>query len=260
MSDQWFIVRPDREEGPYNLIELSTRAGDGRLNPEDLIRRIDQTEPVTARTIKDQLLAVDRRPASRVVQPNHVSSQGVKQVVNELWDRLRPKLRRLFDSTKTLIKEATKPKPAATQEGIPNTSDTQKSNRQLVEGIGGLVLICLLAYGGCRLMTSGFGGIESAIYGGVPDIEPDQTIRLAKIELSDWRRESAWQVTGRIQFNSLSSSNFQVQYHLYGAAGDKLDEGVVTVPTLQTGEVGKCVISNSDLGETARIVIRVAMK
>jgi len=52
MPSTWFIVKSDRELGPYTSAQVKQLAASGQLKTEDLLRRANGTKPVIARKIQ----------------------------------------------------------------------------------------------------------------------------------------------------------------------------------------------------------------
>ena len=63
MAPNWFIVKPDRELGPYTSAQMKQLASSGQLKTENLLRKADQTTPVAAGNLQElfpQVQAPDR--------------------------------------------------------------------------------------------------------------------------------------------------------------------------------------------------------
>ena len=52
MPSSWFIVKPDRQLGPYTNAQIKQLAASGQLKTADLVRKADQTTPVAAGKIQ----------------------------------------------------------------------------------------------------------------------------------------------------------------------------------------------------------------
>ena len=52
MSSNWFIVKPDRQLGPYTSAQIKQLAASGQLKTADLVRKADQTTTVAAGKIR----------------------------------------------------------------------------------------------------------------------------------------------------------------------------------------------------------------
>lgn len=52
MSHQWFVIRNGREQGPFTSQQLKSFATEGKIRPDDLIRRNDKSKSYPASEVK----------------------------------------------------------------------------------------------------------------------------------------------------------------------------------------------------------------
>jgi hypothetical protein len=69
MASSWFIVKPDRELGPYTSAQIKHLASSGQLKTDDLVRRADQPKTVTAGKVQGLFPQVQRPDRPRTTPP-----------------------------------------------------------------------------------------------------------------------------------------------------------------------------------------------
>jgi antitoxin component YwqK of YwqJK toxin-antitoxin module len=69
MPSTWFIVKPDRELGPYTSAQMKQLASSGQLKIDELVRRADQSKTVTAGRVQGLFLPVQMTDRPRTTPP-----------------------------------------------------------------------------------------------------------------------------------------------------------------------------------------------
>ncbi len=90
MPSSWFIVKPDRELGPYTSAQIKQLASCGQLKAHDLVRRADRTKCVAAGKVQGlfpQAQATDRPKATPPLLP----SERVKSQTPSSSEPARPR-------------------------------------------------------------------------------------------------------------------------------------------------------------------------
>jgi hypothetical protein len=93
MTFEWFVVRDGKEQGPYSTQRLKQMAADGKLRPEDLVRRTDTQAPRRASTIKGLFpVPEEEAPSAASQRPNRSSEGSMKKQGGERQNRTKTKM------------------------------------------------------------------------------------------------------------------------------------------------------------------------
>ena len=83
---KWYIQRNDKQAGPFESAQLKQLGADGKIKPDDLLRRDDQEAWHKASSVKGLLIAPKReepkpeqvQPSAAIVPPAHISKAKTK--------------------------------------------------------------------------------------------------------------------------------------------------------------------------------------